>query len=283
MIHTTNKTKLFGILGTPIEHTLSPKMHSYIGESIGADISYLAFDVNPEKLDTAFYGLKALGASGFNITSPHKIEIMKLLDEVCDDAVNMNAVNTIANRDGKWYGYNTDGDGFCMSLILENCEIKDKNILVIGAGGSARGICYKLAEYGANSITITARNYEKIHIISETVKKYSSTKVYEKIDKSSTYDIVINATPLGMYPYEDKTPCDFMDIIGENTTCCDLIYNPSKTVFLKEAELKGAKIINGLGMLIMQGIIAFEIFCDVKLDHKKYYEELKEVFKDFRI
>ena len=282
-METSSKTKLFGILGTPITHTLSPKMHSYMAKKSGIDMAYLAFDVQPEDLHTAMEGMKSAGACGFNITAPHKIEIMKELDEIRDDARHMNSVNTIVNRNGKWYGFNTDGDGFCISLILEGCEIKDKNILVIGAGGSARGVCYKLTEYGAKSITMTSRTKEKVHIIGEMVKKYSNTEFYTDIDKETKYDIIINTTPLGMHPFEDKNPCDFMEIIDANTVCCDLIYNPSKTVFLNEAENRGAKIVNGLGMLIMQGILAFELFNDVKLDRKKYYEELSCLLGDFKI
>lgn len=275
--------KRFGIIGTPIEHTLSPQMHSFIAEKCGIDMTYEVFDVTPEKLHENIKKFKTDGFSGFNITSPHKIEIMKELDEIRDDAVRMNSVNTIVEKSGKWYGYNTDGDGFCQSLIVEDCEIKGKNILVMGAGGSARSICYKLAEYGANSITITARTQKKIHIIGEMVKKYSDTKFFDVLDKTKEYDIIINTTPLGMYPHTDKNPCDFIDIINEKTVCCDIIYNPQKTVFLQEAEKRGAQIINGLGMLILQGILAFEIFNDVKLNRKEYYENIGKVLSDFKI
>ncbi len=278
-----NSKKLFGIIGTPIEHSLSPRMHSYIADKLDINMTYDAFDVVPEKLHETIEKFKENNASGFNITSPHKIEIMKELDEIRDDAIRMNSVNTIVERSGKWYGYNTDGDGFCQSLLVEGCEIEDKNILVIGAGGSARSICYKLAEYGANSITITARTKEKIHTIGEIVKKYSSTLFFDEININEKYDIIINTTPLGMHPHSDKNPCDFMEIIDENTICCDIIYNPAKTVFLKEAEKKGAKIINGLGMLILQGILAFEIFNDVKLNHEEIYKELCNLFNDYLI
>ncbi len=279
----SENTKLFGIIGTPIEHTLSPKMHDYIAKKCGIDMTYQVFDVAPEKLHTTIEAMKKNEASGFNITAPHKIEIMKDLDEIKDDAVRMNSVNTIVNKSGKWLGYNTDGDGFCRSLILENCKIQGKDILVLGAGGSARSICYKLAEYGAKSISMTARTKEKIHIIGDMVKKYSDTKFYAEIDKEKRYDIIINTTPLGMYPHLDKNPCDFMEIIDESVVCCDIIYNPRKTVFLKEAEKRGAKIINGLGMLILQGVLAFEIFNDVSLDHKKLYDEISELLSDFKI
>lgn len=278
-----SETKNFGIIGTPVGHSMSPKMHLYIANSLGIDITYELFDVQPEELHSTMESFKKTSACGFNITAPHKIEIMKELDEVKDDAYRMNSVNTIVSRNGKWTGYNTDGDGFCSSLLMEGCEIKDKNILIIGAGGAARGVCYKLAEYGAKSISITARTKEKIDIIGEMLKKYSDTEVYCEFDCNKKYDIIINATPLGMHPFEDKNPCDFMDIIDGNTVCCDLIYNPAKTLFLQDAETRGAKIINGLGMLIMQGIIAFELFNNTKLDRKKYYKELNCLLADYKI
>lgn len=283
MIEKTNKTRLFGIIGNPVSHSLSPKMHSFMAEKTGIDMSYELFDVKPEELNSVMGKFKSESACGFNITAPHKIEIIKELDEVLADAVRMNSVNTIVNRNGKWTGYNTDGDGFCLSLVLEGCAIKDKNILVIGAGGAARGVCYKLAEFGAKSISITARKKDKIHIIGEMVKKYSKTEFYDHFDSDKKYDIIINSTPLGMHPNEDKNPCDFMDIINSKTYCCDLIYNPPETLFLKEAKARGAKIINGLGMLIMQGILAFELFNDVTLDREKYYKELNCLLAEFKI
>ena len=277
------ETRNLGIIGTPVGHSLSPKMHLYMAKSLGIDITYELFDVPSDELHSAMEKFKKTSACGFNITAPHKIEIIKELDKVLDDAIRMNSVNTIVKRNGKWTGYNTDGDGFCISLLMEGCEIKGKNILVIGAGGAARGVCYKLAEYGAKSISITARTQEKINVIGEIIKKHTSTEFYCGFDRVKKYDIIINATPLGMHPFEDKNPCDFMDIIDSNTVCCDLIYNPAKTLFLQEAEKIDAKIINGLGMLIMQGIIAFELFNNIELDRKKYYKEIKCLLADYKI
>lgn len=283
MIETTNKTKFFGIIGTPIEHTISPAMHSYMAEKNGIDMAYLAFDVQPEQLDDTMRGVKAMGASGFNITAPHKIHVMQHLDAVSEDAVHMDSVNTVVNRNGVWHGFNTDGDGFCGSLILEGCSIQNKNILVMGAGGSARSLCYKLAKHGAKSISITSRSAEKIRIIGDMVESHSQTAFYDEIDLNHDYDIVINTTPVGMYPHETGNPCMFMNLIGEGMCCCDIIYNPQKTVFLKEAEKQGAKVINGLGMLVLQGILAFEHFCDIRLNHAAYYEELMSLFSQYRI
>ena len=128
MIQTTAKTKLFGIIGSPVSHSLSPKMHSLLTERVGINAAYLAFDVKKEDLEKVLYTFKLTDALGFNITAPYKIDIIKYLDEVKDDAKHMNSVNTIVNRDGKWYGYNTDGEGFCRYLLIKGCEIKNKNI-----------------------------------------------------------------------------------------------------------------------------------------------------------
>ncbi len=283
MIETTSKTKLYGILGTPIGHTISPAMHSYMAAKNGLNMAYLPFDVQNEQLPDVIKGIKAMGACGFNITAPHKINVMKHLDVISPDAKRMNSVNTIVNRNGVWHGFNTDGDGFCGSLQLEGVAIKNKHILMMGAGGSARSLCYKLAQHGAASITLTPRSKDKIHIIGDMVTKYTDTRFLGTISEEIPYDIIINTTPVGMHPLEDQNPCDFMERISKETVCCDIIYNPQKTVFLQEAQKRGAKIINGLGMLILQGILAFEYFTDKQLDHAAYYEELMQLFREYRI
>ena len=117
----------------------------------------------------------------------------------------------------------------------------------------------------------------------EMVEKYSNTKMFFELDENKKYDYLINTTPLGMHPNEDKNPCDFMHILTKDTVCCDLIYNPAKTVFLSEAQKVGTKIVNGLGMLIMQGILAFELFNDIKVDREKYYKELCCLLADYKI
>lgn len=283
MIKSTNKTKLLGILGDPIGHTLSPLMHSFMAEKMNIDMAYLAFNVGESDFKDAILGLKAIGGQGFNITAPHKIRVMDYLHEVDEEAKIMNSVNTIVNKGGKWYGYNTDGDGYIKSLLLDGVEIRNKDILVMGAGGSARSLCYKLAKQGVRSITITSRSIEKIHTIGNVVEKYTEAKFLDTFDKTKNYDIIINTTPLGMHPYENENSCSFMEIISDKTVCSDAIYNPKKTVFLKEAEKKNAKIHNGLGMLICQGILAFEKFLDVKTDDKKMYDELLALFSQYRI
>ncbi len=283
MIETTNQTKLFGILGTPISHTLSPAMHSYLAKKCGIDMAYLAFDVASEFFDRVMCGAKAMGASGFNITAPHKIRVMEHLDVVCPDAKIMDSVNTVVSKNDVWHGYNTDGDGFCGSLLLEGCEIFGKDILMMGAGGSARSLCYKLAKNGARSITITSRSADKVRVIGDMVEQHTETKFYDFVDNQKEYDIVINTTPVGMHPLENDNPCTFLDKIHAGMFCCDIIYNPAKTLFLKAAEERGANVINGLGMLVLQGILAFEHFCDVTLDRAACYNELTTLFQAYKI
>ena len=280
---TSSQTKLLGIFGNPLAHTLSPKMHSYFAEKTGKDVTYLAFEVEKEDFKPSVLQAKTMGALGFNITSPYKIDVLDVVDVLDAEAKRMGSVNTIVNREGKWCGYNTDGDGFVDSYERILGSFQKKDVLMLGAGGSARSIAYKLAQKGAGSVTISSRTKEKILPIEDLVKEYTKFYACEEIDTDKQYDIVINLTPLGMHPHEEENPFNkYMDMITDKTLCCDLIYNPKKTRFLQEAEAKGAKIMNGLPMLVMQGIYAFELFCDCKLPEECFNEALA-LFKDFRI
>lgn len=266
---TTKDTKLLGVLGNPLKHTFSPKMHSYFAHKTGLDTAYLAFEVEKDDLAAIVEGAKKMGAVGFNVTSPYKIDIMSCIDVIDPEAELMGAVNTIVNRDGKWYGYNTDGDGFVNSLIAETGDITNKKVLILGAGGSARSIAYKLAKNGVESISFHAKTQQKIDVIYDVISKNTDCKCFKNMDVNEAYDIIINTTPLGMHPYENENPFkEHIDIISESTICYDLIYNPAKTLFLQSSEQRGAKIINGLSMFVLQGVYAYELFCDVKLDEK---------------
>lgn len=280
-MRTTAKTKLFGVFGYPVGHTMSPKLHSIMAEKTNKDIAYLAFSASPEEFSEKFKAAKLL-ASGFNITVPHKLRVMEHLDIIDDSAKNIGAVNTVIEKDSKWYGYNTDGIGFLKSLEMNKTYVKGKNILMLGAGGAARGVAYSVAQNGAKSITITARTQEKADSIGMMLESLTDTKYIDEYDKASEYDIIINTTPLGMHPHQDKNPLDDFSIINENTVCCDLIYSPWETLFLKEAKMHGAKIINGFGMLCYQGIYAFEHFTGEKFSDI-FFEEIYKLFlNEFR-
>ncbi len=282
-METTSSTKLLGIIGTPIEHTLSPKMHSYFSQKTGLDTVYLAFDVKQNDFKEVVCSAKKMGALGFNITSPYKIEVMDSLDWIDPEAELMGTVNTIVNRDGKWHGYNTDGDGFVNSLEMQVGSLMGKSILLLGAGGSARSVSYKFAKKGVSSITISARNVQNINKIKDVITKHTGSSFYDRINAETHYDMIVNTTPLGMHPHEAENPfVQFMDKINGDVVCCDLIYNPQKTLFLQEAEKRGAKIINGLPMLVLQGIYAYEHFTGATLG-ETCFEETMQLFTEYKI
>ncbi len=280
-MYSTAETKLFIVFGHPVGHTLSPMLQSIIAEKSGDDIAYLAFDASPDEFSTKFEAAKHI-ASGFNITVPHKLSVMEYLDVVSPAAKCIGAVNTIVKKDDLWYGYNTDDIGFLKSLEMNKTDINEKNILMLGAGGAARGVAYALATNGAKKITITARTQEKADLIGKMIEANSNTEYSGVFVQNSKYDIIINTTPLGMHPLENENPFDRFDIVTENTVCYDLIYSPWETLFLKEAKKRGAKTINGFEMLCYQGIYAFEHFSGKKFSDM-FFNEIYELFlSEFR-
>ncbi|ACV25155.1 shikimate dehydrogenase [Methanocaldococcus fervens] len=262
------KTKVIGLIGHPVEHSFSPIMHNAAFKDKGLNYVYVAFDVLPENLKYVIDGAKALGIVGFNVTIPHKIEIMKYLDEIDRDAQLIGAVNTIKIENGKAIGYNTDGIGARKALEEEIGEVKGKNIVIYGAGGAARAVAFDLAK--DNNIIIANRTVEKAEKLAREIAEKLNKKFGEEIKFGGLnvdlddIDVVINATPIGMYPNVDVEPIVKADKLREDMVVMDLIYNPLETVLLKEAKKANAKAINGLGMLIYQGAVAFKIWTGVE-------------------
>ena len=262
------KTKVIGLIGHPVEHSFSPIMHNAAFKDKGLNYVYVAFDVLPENLKYVIDGAKALGIVGFNVTIPHKIEIMKYLDEIDRDAQLIGAVNTIKIENGRAIGYNTDGIGARKALEEEIGKVKDKNIIIYGAGGAARAVAFELAKN--NNIIIANRTIEKAEKLAKEIaeklgKEFGREVKFDSLDADlEGVDIVINATPIGMYPNVNVEPIVKADKLREDMVVMDLIYNPLETVLLKEAKKVGAKAINGLGMLIYQGAIAFKIWTGVE-------------------
>lgn len=261
MNHITAKTKLAGLLGNPVSHSLSPKLHGFLAEKTGKDLAYLAFCIeNKDKLASVLEAGKAMGILGFNITAPYKMDAFKLADSVDEDAVRLGNINTLVNCDGKWHGYNTDGVGFMRSLARKGETAEGKHVLLIGTGGTARTLAYKFAQSGAASVTIVSRKENPLAEIGPLVMDFPDTELKQGYDKDFQYDICVNCTPLGMGEHKAENPKPAGFSYHSGLLCCDLIYNPAKTVFLQEAEQAGAKIMNGLGMLLYQGVCAFELF-----------------------
>lgn len=253
----TGKTKVTGLIGYPVEHSLSPIMHNSAFQAIGLDYCYVTFPVEPSKLGDAVNGIRALSLKGVNVTVPHKEAVIKFLDSLDDEAKEIGAVNTIVNKEGYLVGYNTDGRGF-MASLNENCiNLKDKSVFLIGAGGAARAVAYYLSKE-AQEVLIYDIDLKKAKSLSEALK--GKVRVSEDMALIKDADIIINATPLGLRP-EDPSPVN-PSLLKEGQVVCDLIYK--KTEFLKEAELRGCITIDGLGMLLWQGVFAFELWTGIK-------------------
>ena len=277
MLEVNGETKQLAIIGNPVSHSFSPQMHNYISERMNLNYVYTALKVEEDGFEAALEGIRSMGFAGVNITSPYKFRAYDKMDILSDRARRFGSVNTCVNRDGVLYGYNTDAEGFYLSLKREGIEIKDRDILFIGAGGVTRPVMMYFADIGAKSISIVNRTVSKAEALADCTRELCGYDVKVGIDKKH-YDVVINTTTVGMHPDTDKCPVSDMPYVDSETAVADMIYNPEKTKFLQLAESKGAKTVNGLGMLIYQGIIAYELFTGVKLPDSIYDELLKNVF-----
>ncbi|GAJ38144.1 shikimate dehydrogenase [Saccharococcus caldoxylosilyticus] len=274
--------KLYALFGCPVHHSLSPLMHNDAFRHMNIAAHYHAFHVEPEYLKDAVAGVRALGIAGLNVTIPHKTAVMPLLDDIDAEARRIGAVNTIVNENGRLIGYNTDGPGYVRALEEEtNVEIKDKRILLIGAGGAARGIYFSLIDRGAKQIDICNRTVPKAKQLIEEGDAAVSSAAYslnEAEQRLGEYDIVINTTSVGMYPNMEEMPLSLANL-KEGTIVSDIIYNPLETKWLKEARERNAIVQNGVGMFIYQGALAFEkwtgIFPDVERMKKIVMEQLR--------
>lgn len=264
--------KLYGLLGHPVGHSMSPIMHNDQFAFLGLDCYYHAFDVHPEELENAVKGIRSLGLSGFNVTIPHKVEIMKYLDEIDEEALQIGAVNTVVNRDDKLYGYNTDGKGFVVSLQnIAGLDLLNKKMLIIGAGGAARGIFVTLARMGAKKIDIANRTLEKAEqLISDNPYPIQSNarSIKEAEENLQDYQIIINTTSVGMSPKIEELPLQLTNM-KPGTILSDIIYNPLETKWLKEGKTLGALTQNGVGMFVGQGALAFEMWTKKKPDFSR--------------
>ncbi len=256
-------TNIVGLIGHPVEHSFSPPMHNAAFEALGMDYAYVAFDVNPSNLKTAIEGARALNIKGFNVTIPHKIEVMQYLDELDEIADLIGAVNTIDFKNLK--GYNTDGIG-AIRAIEEVSAVKNNDVVVAGAGGASRAISFYLAKFGANSITILNRNVDKAQSLASDISDsdlISEVKA-DSISNISSYlndsQILVDTTPLGMHPHVDDEPIATADDMHEDLVVFDAVYNPNETVLLKEAIKAGAKPVYGIKMLLYQGVESFKIW-----------------------
>lgn len=207
----TGKTKNLGVIGYPIKHSLSPVIQNTAIQEAGIDYAYIAMPIAPEDLEKAVIGLKALNFTGFNVTIPHKVNIMQYLDEIDEMAKLIGAVNTVHIKDGKLYGYNTDAIGFINPLLKENVEIKDKTAVILGAGGACRAVVCGLIKQGIKNIILAVRNPAKAQLLANDFNDLVDIKVCDwHSEEFKQYlaqaDLLVNTTPLGMEGNIDSKP-----------------------------------------------------------------------------
>jgi shikimate dehydrogenase len=253
-----SKTQLYGIIGHPVSHSLSPLMHNNAFQALGINAVYIAFDVTD--LNTAIAGIKELGIKGLSVTIPHKEKIIEFVDKIDDSAREIGAINTLLIKDKKIFGYNTDWHGAVFAL-KEKTELNRKKVVVIGAGGSSKAICYGLNKSGA-SIHIINRSIEKARELASNFNAgYSGLN-----EKKEIYgDILINTTSIGMTgsDAQGQLPID-EKFIQNFKVVMDIVYSPLQTPLLKATQERGIATIDGLRMLLFQGVKQFELWTEKK-------------------
>lgn len=260
-----DKTNLLGIFGFPIRHTLSPALHHAAFHALGLPYHYLPFEVHPEKLKDAIAGITALNMKGVNITRPHKEAVIPFLYQLTKDARKIGAVNTIEIVKGRPIGHNTDGEGFLRSLGDEKIDPTGMRIILLGAGGGARAVAVSLLTRKISKMIIMARSPVRGSALAKHLDLLCKSKIeiaLHPFDPKKAFSneptLLINTTPLGM---KKNDPLPYAPALFQLTwVIADLIYTPHKTGLLQAAEKRGLKIVPGIGMLLHQGALAFEIW-----------------------
>lgn len=279
----TGKTKIIGVIGNPIEHSLSPPMHNNAYKQMNMDYKYVSFEVKPQYIKEVITAAKTMNIKGLNVTIPYKTDIIEYLDEIDLTAKRINAVNTISFENDVAKGYNTDGLGAIKS-IQKFTDLTDKNVLVLGAGGASKAITFTLINHNIKHLTIANRSKENAEKLIDNLKRQTQFNDIDfisinEVNDLDDIDIIINTTPIGMYPNTDVDTPIKTDNINENHIVMDIIYNPLETKLLKQAKANGATTIPGTHMLINQGIAAFEIFTGQTPTYKSFEEALLEQLK----
>ncbi|MFH1759595.1 MAG: shikimate dehydrogenase [bacterium] len=277
-------TKLLGVFGFPVAHSMSPLMHNNAIKKMGLDLCYLPYEVKPAHLKKVLEAMRSLNFLGGNVTIPHKQAAYELMDEVSDISRLMGVINTIVNKNGLFWGTTTDPKGFIESLT-EQTDIKGKKIIIIGTGGTARTIAFALlTDARCGSIIISGRSpYKGEAIAGEILEKLNKNvevadlkdqKVMTNLARHT--DIIINAASAGMYPDINTSPLD-PALLRKEQVVYDTVYNPRNTKLLTHASRKGCKTISGLGMLVYQGMESFKLWTQTSPPVEYFREGLKDV------
>ena len=282
-----SKTILTGLFASPSAHSVSPIIHNNSFEKLGLNYAYLSFEVNKDNLKDAVQSIKTLNMRGVNLSMPNKKEVIQYLDEISETAKLSQSVNTIVNDNGILKGYSTDGKGFFKSLEEEKIFMKDKNITILGTGGASIAIISQAVFEGIKNIFVFKRdkNWKEQKKILDNIASKTNCNIElnsledknilkRKIEES---DLLINATSVGMK--EDFSLIEDKSFFRKDLIVSDIIYNPSKTKLLQIAEKEGCKIINGIGMLLYQGALSFELWTNKKMPVDYIKEIIFNYFK----
>ncbi|MBU0477544.1 shikimate dehydrogenase [bacterium] len=281
------KTQLCAVIGNPIEHSLSPAIHNAAFDHLGLNYVYVAFRVRD--VSSAIAGIRGLGIKGISVTIPHKVEIIKYLDETDEVAMQISSVNTIVNENGNLKGCTTDGTAAVRSLKEKGLDIKGKRILILGSGGAARAIAFTLVmKEKPASLVIGGIIKDELDKLVQDVKGFSSLdskylmgfitneKSLEK--RIQDVDILIQCTPVGMHPKTDNTPVP-KRLLRDSLAVFDIIYNPLKTRLIRDAEETGCVVVSGIDMFVYQAALQFELWtgktAPIKVMKKVLLENLK--------
>lgn len=278
------KTNVFGIIGNPVEKSFSPVLQNTLAKELGKNVAYVPFKVERGQVKTAVEGARALGIKGFNVTIPHKIEVMEALCHIDPVAERIGAVNTLKLTDKGYVGYNTDIIGLKKCFEERSISIEGKTVVIAGAGGAANSAAMLAGEEKAARLVIVNRTLQKAEILKDRVKKYYPIDVetmgYDDIMNIENPEIFIQTTSVGMGNDVESTPIEQVEFFDSVKFVVDIIYTPWKTKLMKDASEHGAFTVNGFDMLFYQGLASFEIWNNTKVNIEKA-KEIKKTLTDF--
>ncbi len=284
----TGKTKLLGVIGHPVEHSLSPVMHNAALTHLGLDYVYIPFPIEPQNLQTAIQGFTAIGVVGFNVTIPHKQAILPLLSEIEPIAKSVGAVNTVCRKNNKWIGRNTDIEGFLAPLqTTYDQDWSQKIAVILGNGGAARAVVAGCSQLGCAEIHVVGRNMQNLQQFRHSWGNLPSSVNLQVHTWDSLPSLIgqanllVNTTPVGMHPKIEESPlsAEEMAQLPPGAIAYDLIYTPNPTKFLQQAQQSGAIAIDGLEMLVQQGAAALKIWLSQQIPVDVMRQTLQEKLK----
>ena len=284
MMEINGKTRVCGLIGNPVEHTLSPVIHNNLAKAFGHNLVYVPFLVKDE-IKEAVEGAYALNVLGMNVTVPHKANVIPHLVEIDPLAKAIGAVNTLVRRNDGYKGYNTDMTGLLRAMKSEQIELKDESVILLGAGGAARAVAFLCASEGAKEVFLLNRSIEKAEAVAKEVNTYFEKNIikamaineYEKLPNQKY--LAIQGTSVGLSPNDEAVVIEDAAFYERVHTGFDLIYKPANTRFMRLVKEHGGKAYNGLKMLLYQGIIAYELWNEVEVSEEianEIYNKMKD-------